>query len=107
MRLRRRHLDGWRQNLGARDSNPIRASLGESHKAGGASSPTQGEIPRLLFGFERGKLRPFFLLYKNGILAVVSPFQERVFFVFFTEERRHALSFLGKGADEVLLLRLG
>ena len=35
---------------------------------------------------------------------MVSPFQKRFFL--FAEDRRHALSFLGKGADEVLLLFL-
>ena len=43
----------------------------------------------------------FFSFVQKGNLAVVSPFQKRFFL--FAEDRRHALSFLGKGADEVLL----
>lgn len=61
-------------SLGARGSTPIRASLGDPMSRGG-ESPTQGEIPRLFFDFERGKLRPFFLLLKEEILAVLPLFR--------------------------------
>ena len=73
----------------------------------GGESLTQGEIPRLLFGFERGKLRPFSFCAKMEFWLSFPLFRSEFFFCFFTEDRRHALSFLGKGADEVLLLLFG
>ena len=109
-------------NLGARGSNPIKREPGGIPTAGGASPPTQGEIPRLLFGSEKEKLRPFCPFVKKGnegciflfgaekhffpqkTFVTLFRFSESAltsFFCVFAEGIRHALSFFSrKGIDE-------